>query len=198
MHSRPKRFMRRWLRPPRAMAGLLILLAAVWWTCAGAAGREPAPSFTLPDIAGAEQSLAEYRGKVVLLNFWASWCPPCRAEMPQLEALYRALKDRGFVVLAVASDAVGNRAVKPAAEQMKLTFPVLLDADLTVTNLYRVGVRPTTYLLDRDSGLVTRLVGPRDWNEDVSMRDFIEELLVAEPGQQAPPAVEAAGQPTGK
>lgn len=139
--------------------------------------KEKAPAFSLKNLSGKEESLKDYRGKVLLLNFWATWCPPCREEMPALESLYRTLKDQGFVVLGISSDAFGERAVKPFVEEFGLTFPMLLDQNLKITHLYRVNYRPTSYLVDRQGNLITRVVGPQDWMSD-EIIEYIKGYLV--------------------
>ena len=128
-----------------------------------AADRQVAPGFTLQDLGGVQHSLAEYEGKVILINFWTTICPPCLHEMPSLDRLYNTLRDSGFVVIAINSDAAGHPVVKPVTDRLGLSFPVLLDPESKVTGLYGVRLHPTTYLIDRQGFLVSRIVGFRDW-----------------------------------
>src|SRR5688500_6252056 len=86
-----------------------------------------AVDFALPDLHGKTVRLSELRGRPVLVNFWATWCYPCRVEMPSMNALYQGYKDSGFVILAIASDARGAETVAPFVQEYGLTFPVLLD-----------------------------------------------------------------------
>lgn len=122
-----------------------------------------APDFTLPDLAGKKRRLAEFRGQVVLMNFWATWCAPCRAEMPAMERLYQELKGEGFTIVAV-NFAETAAQVAPFAEELRLHFPILLDQEGQVSRLYRAFSLPTTYLLDRHGTVVGRAVGPREWD----------------------------------
>jgi len=122
-----------------------------------------APEFWLRDLDGTVRSLASFRGRVVLLNFWATWCTPCRAEMPMLETLSQAYKDHDFEVVGVASDVQGIEVVQPFVTQLHLSFPILLDSTGQVTRLYGVTSLPTTYLLDREGRLVTVAIGSHDW-----------------------------------
>jgi peroxiredoxin len=121
-----------------------------------------APDFTLPSIDGQQVSLQQYRGKVVFLNFWATWCIPCREEMPGLEQLHQKYQSEGLVVLAID--------LKESAEQVKtffqkhgLSFPSLLDQQGSVFRDYLVAGMPTTYLIGRDGKLFARGIGGRDW-----------------------------------
>jgi peroxiredoxin len=123
-----------------------------------------APDFTVPDLSGQVVRLSAYRGRVVLVNVWATWCPPCREEMPSMERLHERLKDRGFVLLAVSQDEGPIAGVKAFVEQMKLTFPVLVDPDGEVGRKYGIWGFPESFLVDRDGRIVERVIGPRDWS----------------------------------
>ena len=138
------------------------------------------PDFSLVDAEGSLQRLSTVRGRVVLVNFWATWCPPCLAEMPSLEALYQTYRDRGLKVLAVSSDTQGAQIVLPFVTQNHLSFPVLLDPSGEVTRLYGVASLPTTYVLDREGRLVTVVVGGRDWTHG-EIRELIVPLLNGRP-----------------
>jgi peroxiredoxin len=118
----------------------------------------PAPDFTLADLSGAQVSLASYKGQVVLLNFWATWCPPCKLEMPTLQQHYADYQAQGLMVLGVeAGDPKTD--VQDFATQQRLTFPILLDEKAAVTDLYRVDVLPITYLIDRQGVIVQKHTG---------------------------------------
>lgn len=131
-----------------------------------------APDFTLPNLSGNEVELSDFRGKVIFLNFWATWCPPCRGEMPSMEALYQRLKGGDFQMLAVSVDRRGNSVVGPFAQEFKLTFPILLDLTGRVGSIYGVRGIPTTFILDKKGIIVEKVVGAKDW----ANQDFIERL----------------------
>jgi len=141
-----------------------------------------APDFALRDLDGTMRDLASFRGRVVLLNFWATWCPPCQAEMLSMAGLYQTYKDYGFEVVAVSSDVQGAEVVQPYVTQLHLSFTTLLDATGQVTRLYGVTSLPTTYLLDREGRLVTVAIGGYDWGK-AEARALITSLL--DPAQQA-------------
>jgi peroxiredoxin len=164
-----------------AAIGLGVLGFAVWLH-----GRTPrvAPDFAVPDLDGQAVRLSAYRGRVVLVNLWATWCPPCREEMPSMERLHQRLKDKGFVLLAVSEDEGGAAGVKAFVEQMKVTFPVLLDPDGDVGRKYEVWGFPESFLVDRDGRVVERVIGPRDWSSPQQIAR-IEALLAAPPGDAA-------------
>lgn len=137
-----------------------------------------APNFRLPTLNGETMSLASLSGKIVFINFWATWCTPCKAEMPSMEALYQDYKDQGLEILAVSNDIEGARVIRPFVEEMGLSYPILLDPDFRVDDKYLVRSVPTTVLVDRDGIITHRIVGSRNWHASES-RDLIEQLLRA-------------------
>jgi peroxiredoxin len=107
----------------------------------------PAAEFTLTDLSGRSQSLNDYRGKIVLLNFWATWCKPCTTEMPAMQTMYDRLRDKGFVVLAV-NELEDDEKVREHIRAYKHTFPVLMDRENRVANLYGVYGLPVSVFID--------------------------------------------------
>lgn len=135
----------------------------------------PTPDFTLSTPDGKKLSLKDFRGKVVFLNFWASWCVPCREEMPAMEKLYQEYKDKGFVVLAVNLKDNKHDAIK-FVKELKLTYPIALDPDGNVGNLYGAWGLPTSYLIDADGKGLARGWGPADWHGPAA-RKLIKDLV---------------------
>ena len=137
-----------------------------------------APDFTLDLLGGGKVTLADLRGKVVLVNFWTSWCPPCRLEMPAIEKTYRSYKDLGFVVIGVNLTAQDSE--KDAANFVKeigVTFPIALDRDNAVGNLYLVTALPTSYFVDRNGVIRSVIVGGP--MSEALIQSKVEELLQA-------------------
>lgn len=134
------------------------------------------PAFTLPDLQGKEVSVAELRGKVILINFWATWCGPCIVEMPSMEKLYREFHDEGFEILAVSSDLQGQMATKPFKEQFELTFPILHDLHQEVNAIYQIRSIPASLLVGKDGVIAYRVPGARDWYSEKA-RTMIRQLL---------------------
>jgi peroxiredoxin len=130
-----------------------------------------APDFTLKDLDGRSVSLSDYRGKVVFLNFWATWCPPCREEMPAMERLNAVFEGKDFVMLAVNVEK-DLEPVRAFLAQHPHSFAVLLDQQSAVQNLYGVFRFPETFLLDQEGRLVERFLGARDW----SSVDFMKRI----------------------
>ncbi len=108
----------------------------------------PAPEFTLTAVDGAQVSLSDLRGQVVLINLWATWCPPCRAEMPAIQQAYERFRDQGFIVLAVNQQEESAVILKYMNDQ-RLTFPALLDSDARVSAAYQARVLPSSFFIDR-------------------------------------------------
>lgn len=167
-----------WLRT-LLVAGMMLA-----GTAAAGAGLQvrdpsPAPPLVAPDLAGKQHDLADYRGKVVLLNFWATWCPPCRREMPSMERLRVKMQGRPLEILALDS-AEPLEDVKAFLALMKLDFTILLDPDGAITKRWKVFGLPTTFLIDRQGRIRHVLSGPAEWDEGEALQ-AIEALLVEQP-----------------
>ena len=166
-----------------AVAGLPVALPAqgpdLSHTLAPVEPPVTAPGFRLADMDGEMHALADYRGKVILLNFWATWCPPCRHEMPAMERLYRRFRDRGFVVLALNQwedpDLVfaytGDLDVFPS-------FPMLFDPQSSVSQQYGVKGLPTSFVIDRSGQVIYRAIGGREFDHPEILQ-ILEGLLAA-------------------
>lgn len=135
----------------------------------------PTPDFSLSTPDGQKISLKDFRGKVVLLNFWASWCVPCREEMPAMEKLYQEYKQKNFVVLAVAVKDRKQDAVD-FVKELKLTYPIALDPSAQVGNVYGAWGLPATYLIGPKGEGLARGWGPADWYNQPA-RKLIQDLV---------------------
>lgn len=141
----------------------------------GAKGRKAA-DFMLKDVNGNMVSLASYKGKVVLLNFWATYCPPCREEIPDMNALSRKMKGKPFAILAVSTDRAAGE-VKDFLKNTPVHFSVLLDNNSQVSrNLYKVFMIPTTFLIDKKGNIAKIYYGGQEWTEPAIMKE-IQALL---------------------
>jgi peroxiredoxin len=180
--------------PPRASkaviaaASLLIVGLAflVVWT--QSAKYEPltvgkvAPDFELPDLDEKPVRLSDYRGKVVFLNFWATWCKPCKEEMPSMEVLYKTFEKDGLVILAVSIDRVTTKKdIPPFVRALGLSFPVLVDSWGQTDKRYKLMGVPETYIIGRDGVLREKVIGPRDWTL-LSNLEVLRQLLKADGG----------------
>ena len=147
------------------LAGLLVVLA---FAMLGKAPKTPAEEpqaaldFTLTDVKGKMHNLSQYRGKVVFLNFWATWCPPCRAEMPSIQQLHEEADQDKFVVLTV-SVREPEKLVKDFVAKNNHTFQVLLDPVGRVAAQYEVNVFPTTFIIDQQGKTAAKIIGSRHW-----------------------------------
>jgi len=161
----------------RTLAGIsaLILIAAT--TVTAGIKQSAAPDFTLKSVAGENLKLSEYRGEVVLINFWASWCGPCRQEMPVLSELHDKYKALGFTVLGVNVEEDSSKARK-LLQELPVSFPVLLDNQSIVSKQYDVIAMPSTVLVDRDGNMRYLHKGYKPGLEDVylqQVRDLLRE-----------------------
>jgi peroxiredoxin len=147
-----------------------IALAAVAMLVFGSSSSPPvgrgavAPDYSLRGLDSPElHSLSKLKGKVVLVNFWATWCKPCEEEMPAMERLYRKLHPAGLEMVAIS---VGEEAevVRAFRDRLRLTFPILLDQDKSAAKEWQTFAFPETLLVDRDGKILERYVGPRDWD----------------------------------
>ncbi len=124
---------------------------------------DAAPPFTLQTTKQTSLALSDYRGKVVLVHFWATWCPPCVEELPQLEKLYRTLRGKDFEVLAVNVDDDAERSVTPFLAKNTVSFPVLFDPGGALARKYGTIKFPETYVLDRGGKVRYKVIGPLEW-----------------------------------
>jgi len=137
------------------------------------------PAFSLPTLDGRRVMLADYRDKLVVLNFWATWCLPCTDEMPTLEGLWKAYSARGLVVLGVSVDRGAPRALlEPYVRNLALTFPILLDPDSKTATAWRVTGLPATFVVRPGGEVAGMAVGPREWHRG-PMPALLERMLPA-------------------
>jgi peroxiredoxin len=171
-----------------ALVGVVLLVVVAW------VGRESyrpvgagadAPTFTAYDMSGQEVSLRDYRGKVLLVNIWATWCPPCREEMPSMQRLYEELDDPDFEILAVSvdapqgeEDAFGREGgnLEAFAEAFDLTFSILHDPEGGIQRTYQTTGVPESFIVGRDGVIYKKVAGPTDWDAPVN-QELIRRLL---------------------
>ena len=137
-----------------------------------------APAFTVRNLKGHRVQLADYKGKVVILNLWATWCGPCRVEMPGMENLYRRYRSEGLEILAVSLDKGSSDKVQTFADEYRLSFPVLLDKDGQVERRYNSITIPTTYVIDKKGMVVAEVDGAKNWESEQTF-EALEYLLKA-------------------
>ena len=143
--------------------------------------RKAAPDFTLKDSSGKPVKLSDYRGKAVVLDFWATWCGPCKVEIPWFIEFQRKYKDKGLVVLGVASGDEQWDVIKPFTDKMKINYPVVLGNDMTADLYGGIEALPTTFIIDRDGRIAKVHIGLAE-KED--FENAIEKVLAAAPESQ--------------
>jgi len=187
--------------PPRTASPLVIGLASiailavvfglVWMQ---SSKYEPltvgkvAPDFYLPDLNDKELRLSDFRGKVVFLNFWATWCKPCREEMPSMEILYKNFEKDGLVILAISIDRVTTKKdIPPFVKALNLTFPILIDSWGQTDKRYKLMGVPETYIIDQQGILREKVIGPRDWTVLDNLQIVTQLLKAGSKSVQAAP-----------
>ena len=170
--------------------GLLVLLLPLVFTVHAAEAKPgaelravkrpiPATDFYLRDLDGKLVRLSDFHGKVLLLNFWATWCPPCRKEMPAMQQLYQAYRDKGLEIVAVSVDTTSPAELRAFVNELGLTFTVLHDRDSLVSRLYSNPGVPSSYLINAQGKLAYRVLGEYDWFGE-NAKNTVEKLLQAE------------------
>ncbi|MEE8045656.1 MAG: TlpA disulfide reductase family protein [Dehalococcoidia bacterium] len=157
----------------RWLTGLCIVLLAAETFAVGL--REEAPDFTLKSLEGSNLRLEEYRGQVVLINFWASWCGPCRQEMPVLDRLHHRYEDTGFAVLGINVEGDSGSA-QEIVDKTNVTFPILLDDGQKVSELYSLEAMPSTVVVDRD-GVIRYIHRGYKPGDEVKYVEVVKELI---------------------
>jgi thiol-disulfide isomerase/thioredoxin len=167
------------MRVPNTFRLLTLFICALAfgdvWAAAPAPLNERAPALVLRDVEGRMHDLSDYRGKVVLINFWATWCEPCRMEMPSMQRLSEKLTGKRFALLAVNLDEPEAR-VRAFLKQIHFDEPVLLDVNKSIAKRWGARVLPTTFVVGPDGRVRYRLVGEMDWSSDSALA-IVSELL---------------------
>lgn len=160
---------------------ILLMAAALAYTAyfyhgdSGAKVGAMAPDFTLPARSNSI-SLSQFRGQLVLLNFWATWCPPCAREMPSMEALRKRMEGKPFQILAVSVDEGGWTAIDAFLKKLPVLLNIVSDAKGDVAALYGTYMLPESYLIDKEGRIIKKYVGPEDWMEDSIVGDIEKNL----------------------
>lgn len=162
---------------------ILVVVAAVVFIVLGQREKfEPvvagtvAPEFELPGLDGKQHKLSEYKGKVVFLNFWATWCKPCAEEIPSMQMLHENLEPFPFEIVAVSVDKDGPEVIEPFLKKYGVSFPVLHDRKGRVKELYKTTGVPETFIIDQNGVIAEKVWGPRDWADPASI-SMVKELI---------------------
>jgi cytochrome c biogenesis protein CcmG, thiol:disulfide interchange protein DsbE len=162
-----------------AVVGTLLVQRALPQAAAAfnlGSGSEPAPEFALRSLDGSTVSLDDYRGQVVLVNFWASWCPPCRVEMPGFERIYRERRGDGFVILGIATDTHAEDAIRAFIAEHDITYPILLANRQVIQDYGGIRALPESFLVDRDGRIRHRVIG---YFAEPALRSAVGRMLAA-------------------
>ena len=151
---------------------LAIVVCLLLWT-----PTTNAVEFELLDLGGDRHRLSDFRGKWVVINFWATWCGTCEVEMPSMEKLYRKYKDFGFEMLTISVDK-DQSLIEPFMKKFNLTFPVLLDPESEIAKkIYKTTGVPETFIVNREGLIVHKAIGPRDWANEETLEAFSQMVL---------------------
>ena len=170
--------------PKAAIAVIIVVVVAVVVFVVMGKRKEYVPvvagvdsiDFTLPDLDGHPKKLSDYKGKVIFLNFWATWCKPCQDEMPSMEVLYNNLSGQNFEIVAVSVDKDGPDKVKAFAAKYGITFPILHDQHGSVKETYKTTGVPETFIIDQNGVIAEKVWGPRDWTLRSSVTTILDLL----------------------
>jgi peroxiredoxin len=141
-----------------------------------------APDFCLEGLNGEKVQLKALKGRIIFLNFWATWCGPCKKEMPSMEVLYQQFKERNFVFLTISLDFGGQEPVRKFIENHRYQFPVLLDSSGKTLDLFEINKIPTTLIIDKNGKMIGRIIGPRNWSSP-EFFSLIEQMLQDRPSR---------------
>jgi peroxiredoxin len=169
------------------MRGLLLALLITLYPQAITAQALPAPAFTLKDLKGRSVRLSDYKGKVVLLNFWATWCAPCLAEMPGLARLQREYRRRGLQIIGVAYPDDDPRQIARVARQLRVPYPLLFGSRQTITSYQVSDVLPVTVIIDRNGNITDRILGTLEPDEFAGkVKPLLNSAVAASPAIARP------------
>lgn len=146
--------------------------------------KRPVPDFCLEALNGGKVRLNALKGKIVILNFWAIWCGPCKEEMPSMEALNQHFKERDFALLTISIDYGGREPIRKFIEKHSYRFSVLLDPTSQTLDLFQISRIPTTLIIDKNGKMIGRVIGPRNWNSP-EVLSLVDQLIGDGPGKLA-------------
>ncbi len=157
------------------LTALILTLSVAGLAMGGKPQVQPgimALDFSQKTLDGNREMLSLHRGKIVFLNFWASWCPACRSELPSIQRLNQKMVGKSFVLLTVAVDQGGELALRPFMKQNNLLFPVIIDSDGYLSNQYGVVNIPTTFIIDKNGRIIDKVIGSREWDDPAVIEKF--------------------------